>query len=405
MDHILKCHPFIKSDFVRGNGSYLYDAGGRKYIDFEAGVWCTLLGHGHPRINQAIQAQADRVAHLGYRYKNLVAEEAAVELLATLGLPGGKCVFLSSGSDATEFAVQAARMATGRRRLLAFRQSYFAAYGDAGRRESGDWVNLDFTTCLNCPESQECHDRCPAVGSIPFEELAGFVLEPGSASGSVRFPPEKLVRYLVDRVTARRGLLVVDEIVTGLGRTGTWYGFNHYGLEPDIVACGKGLGNGYPVSAVAMRRAVADRCEQRRWDYVQSHQNDPLGCAVAGEVIRTVREEGLVERSAAMGARLLDRLHEAATGTDQVREIRGRGLMAAMELSGGVGGDSASEFIFKEMLRRGMLIGYDRPTNLIRFLPALTIGEQDIDELAANLRAALDELKNQIGQVQGAIRL
>jgi acetylornithine/N-succinyldiaminopimelate aminotransferase len=393
VDHILRCHPFIKSDFIRGSGSYLYDAGGRRYIDFEAGVWCTLLGHGYPRINQAIKAQIDQVAHLGYRYKNLVAEEAAVELLATVGLPDGKCVFLSSGSEATEFAVQAARLATGRRRLLAFRQSYCAAYGEAGRRNSPDWVNLDFTTCLSCPESQECHDRCPAVRDIPFEKLAAFVLEPGSASGSVRFPPGKLVRYLADRVTARRGLLVVDEIVTGLGRTGMWYGFSHYGLEPDIVACGKGLGNGYPVSAVAMRRAVADRCEQRRWDYVQSHQNDPLGCAVVREVIRTVRDEGLVERSAAMGACLLDRLREAATGTDLVREIRGQGLMAAMELSGGVSGDSASEFIFKEMLRRGFLIGYDRPTNLIRFLPALTIGQQDIDELAANLRAALSELK------------
>lgn len=398
MDHILKCHPFVKSDFVRGSGPYLYDAAGDRYIDFEAGVWCTLLGHGHPTINQVIKAQIDRIAHLGYRYENFVAEEAAVELLRTLELPDGKCVFLSSGSEAMEFAVQAARSATGRRRLLAFSQSYFAAYGHAGRRDTSDWINLDLTACLKCPESRRCHE-CRTVKDIPFEKLAAFVLEPGSASGSVRFPPARLVHYLAENVARHNGLLVVDEVVTGLGRTGLWYGFNHYGLRPDIIACGKGLGNGYPVSAVALRRTAAERLEQRRRDYVQSHQNDPLGCAVAAEVIRTIREEGLVRRSADLGAFLQERLREIGRDSDLVTEVRGRGLMAAVQLSGGIAGASASEFVFREMLRRRMLIGYDRPTNVIRFLPCLTIPEQDIAALACNLTAVLAELKHQISRL------
>ena len=372
MDHLLKCHPFVKNDFVRGCGSNLYDAEGRPYVDFEAGVWCTLLGHGHPRINQIIKTQVNRVIHLGYRHTSLVAEEASVELLNTLGLSDGASIFLSSGSEAVEFALRAARQITGRRLLLGFAQSYFAAYGDAGTRHTSD---------------------CERLRDIPFERLAAFVFEPGSASGTVRFAPEKLVRHLAGEIRRQGGMFVVDEVVTGLGRTGKWYGFNHYGLQPDVVICGKGLGNGYPVSAVALRRAVAEGLQEHRLHYVQSHQNDPLGCAVAKEVIRAVREEGLVERSAIMGAHLVERLGEMLNGSDTVSEIRGRGLMAAMQLSGRANDCSSSELVFKAMLARGMLIGHDPAQNVIRFLPCLTIPKEDIETLASNLKAVLAELQ------------
>jgi len=392
MDHLLKCHPFVKDDFVRGRGSHLYDAEGRRYVDFEAGVWWTLLGHGHPKINQIIEAQVNRVIHLGYRHTNLVAEEASVELLNTLGLSDGASIFLSSGSEAVEFALRAARQITGRQLLLGFAQSYLAAYGDAGTRHTSDWVNFDFIQCLDCAPGAGCDSDCERLRDIPFERLAAFVFEPGSASGAVRFPPEKLVRHLAGEIRRQGGMVVVDEVVTGLGRTGKWYGFDHYGLQPDVVICGKGLGNGYPVSAVALRRAVAEGLQEHRLHYVQSHQNDPLGCAVAKEVIRTVREEGLVERSANMGAHLVQRLGEMVNASDIVREVRGRGLMAAMQLSGGVNDCSSSELVFKAMLARGMLIGHDPAQNVIRFLPCLTIPKEDIESLAANLEAVLADL-------------
>ena len=393
MDHLLKCHPFVKNDFVRGCGSNLYDAEGRPYVDFEAGVWCTLLGHGHPRINQIIKTQVNRVIHLGYRHTSLVAEEASVELLNTLGLSDGASIFLSSGSEAVEFALRAARQITGRRLLLGFAQSYFAAYGDAGTRHTSDWVNFDFTQCLDCSPGAGCDSDCERLRDIPFERLAAFVFEPGSASGTVRFAPEKLVRHLAGEIRRQGGMFVVDEVVTGLGRTGKWYGFNHYGLQPDVVICGKGLGNGYPVSAVALRRAVAEGLQEHRLHYVQSHQNDPLGCAVAKEVIRAVREEGLVERSAIMGAHLVERLGEMLNGSDIVSEVRGRGLMAAMQLSGRANDCSSSELVFKAMLARGMLIGHDPAQNVIRFLPCLTIPKEDIETLASNLKAVLAELQ------------
>jgi acetylornithine aminotransferase len=122
------------------------------------------------------------------------------------------------------------------------------------------------------------------------------LFEPGSSSGLVRFPPEKLIRGIVGAVRENDGFILVNEVTTGVGRTGRWFGYQHYGISPDVVALGKGIGNGYPVSVTACAPRVISRLGGRPIPYSQSHQNDPLGAAVAREVVRTVREEGLSSR-------------------------------------------------------------------------------------------------------------
>ncbi len=129
MNHILRCHEITKTDFVRGDGCYLYDVHGKKHVDFEAGIWATALGHNHPRINQTIRTQLEQVTHLGTRYPNMLTEEAAVAVLGTVGLADGKCVFLSSGSEAVEFGVQVARRLTGQPLLLMLAGSNMGSYG------------------------------------------------------------------------------------------------------------------------------------------------------------------------------------------------------------------------------------------------------------------------------------
>ena len=129
MNHILKCHEIVKTDFVRGQNCYLYDSRGKRYVDLESGIWSTALGHGHPRISQVIRAQLEKVIHLGTRYPSPLADEAAIEVLDIVGLGDGKCVFLSSGSEAVEFAVQIARRTVTKPLFLTFSTSYLAAYG------------------------------------------------------------------------------------------------------------------------------------------------------------------------------------------------------------------------------------------------------------------------------------
>lgn len=387
MEHILRCHEIIKDDLVRGENCYLFDRNNKRYVDFEAGIWCTVIGHNNPRINKKISEQITKVTHLGPRYTNRLAEEAAMSLLETLSIRDGKCLFLSSGSEAVDFAINAARLITGRNLMLTFSESYLAAYGSAGTREGDNWAEISFNDCFDCKES-ECSEDCENIGEIDFREVGAFVFEPGCSKGLIKFAPKKLIKFILGQVKRFNGLTVVDEVTTGLGRTGRWYGFDHYGMKPDIIALGKGLGNGYPVSAVVMKKEIADALENRKFYYVQSHQNDPLACAIANEVIGVLREDELVNRSHKLGHMLVNRLNKIKDKSPVVKELRGRGLMVALEFSD-TNHHLSVEVIAKEMLKRGFIIGYNSKENVIRFMAALTIEEKLIDNMVENLSIVL----------------
>ncbi len=380
MEHILKLHPVLKHDFVRAEGSTLYDAEARGFLDCESGVWCTCLGHGHPRITEVLHRQAGQIMHLGFRYQSSITEKAAAELLDLAGLAGGRCVFLTSGSEAVNLALHLARVATHKTRFVCLDPTFLASYGEGADQSGSLWTHVE-------------RDATGLDPIMDWDQVAAFVLEPGSACGSVQFPSEGLVGRIADKVRRYGGLVVVDEVVTGLGRAGAWFGFNHFDIQPDIVAVGKGLGNGYPVSAVLVSRDVAQAVEAANLHYIQSHQNDPLGCAVALEVIHTLRDEGLIDRSHDVGRTLLDRLTALQTRCPAIKEVRGKGLMVAVEVHEQI----AVDRIFDRMLDRGFLIGCSPSFNVIRFMPPLTISEQEIDRLLQALEEVLHEVSEAVG--------
>jgi len=373
MNHILKCHEIFKTDFVRGQNCHLYDSEGKKYVDFESGIWCTALGHNHPRVNRVIEMQLKDIAHLGTRYPNVLAEEAALDVLDAVGIQDGKCTFLSSGSEAVEFGVQIVRRVTGKPLLLTFQNSYLGSYGSAGQKKLDEWYLFDWSGYTST-DSYNCLDE------IPFERIGGFVFEPGgSGIGFVKFPPKQLVQEIVRRVEQAGGLVVANEITTGMGRTGKWFGFQHYEVQPDIVSLGKGLGNGYPVSAVAMKRDVAEKLENSGFRYVQSHQNDPMGCSIAKEVVAIFREEAWIERGNAKGQYLLDGLKLLEKKHAVVKEARGRGMELALEFHPRP--DFSVAAAYHILLEKGFLTGYYPAGNILRFDPALTIEKKDIERL------------------------
>lgn len=392
MDHVLDCsgYEIAKADIVRAQGAYLFDAVGDRYVDFESGVWCAALGHNHPAVRDAIHAQLGRVSHLGYRVESSLAEDAAIAVLSTLPLSDGKCLFLASGSEAVELGVQIARELAAKPLLLSLSDSYLAAYGSAAKRDLSEWHLFDWRECTGCAHADECSPECPRVHAVPFDQVGGFVFEPGNAGGTVHLPPGGLIRTLARRVREHGGLIVVDEVTTGLGRTGMWYGFEHYGISPDLVALGKGLGNGYPVSCLAMTRAIGARLESERFHYAQSHQDDPLGCVVAKTVIDTLGRERLVERGARMGELLLDGLRSVARSHAAVTDVRGRGLMIVLEVDGAGRKDVVTP-LFRKLLDRGFLVGCKPTARLLRFYPPLVISEDDVDGLLAALNDVLED--------------
>jgi acetylornithine aminotransferase len=389
MESILRCYGYevLIRDVVRASGCDLFDARGGRTVDLESGVWCAGLGHNHPRVANAIRSQLQRLTHVGYRITTPLVEEAGSNLLATLGLPEGRCVFLSSGSEAMECALLAARQVTGRRRFIALRHAYLGAYGLSSRSRADEWTSVNWEDCADCGEGGLCAVHARSLDGLPLGEAAALVFEPGNSGGLVRFPPEPFVRALARRVRDAGGLLIVDEVTTGLGRTGAWFGFEHYGLKPDAVALGKGLGNGYPVSAAAFSSEVAEVLEATGFHHAQSHQDDPMGCAVVREVLRVLPQEGLVERSARLGKVLLEGLSDLAARKTSVREARGRGLMAVLEFEPDGPGFSLGE-IHRRLLDRGFLAGFKPSARVLRFYPPLVLPENEIHRLLA----ALEEL-------------
>lgn len=389
LEHILACHPIQKTDIAKAENTCYYDSLGKRMIDFESGIWCTALGHCHPRINRVMHEQIDKVIHLHQKLTPCVAEALAVNLLDLIQRPDGKAVFLCSGSEAVEFAIRLSRLISTKKKMLAFSNSYLSALSSNSVNRSQDsWYQVNFLHCSDCSR-KECSGDCSLLSHIDFTEISGFVFEP-AACGAVLFPPNKLVSFLEREVRKHGGIIIANEVTTGFGRTGKWFGYNHYDVMPDIVAMGKALGNGYPISAVAMSNTVASRVEEKGFAYVQSHQNDPLGCATAYEVVTILKEEGLIERSRYMGEFFLNQLYEVHKTNPLIKSVRGRGLMLAVEFNV----DDIADRIAEKMLEKGYFIGVVPQLNLIRFSPALTMKEQDITSMCAALQITLMEMES-----------
>jgi acetylornithine/N-succinyldiaminopimelate aminotransferase len=385
----LSGHELLLNDIVRAENCHLYDSRGKKYVDLESGVWCTSIGHGHPRILKVFADQAAQIGHTGFCYSSAVVEDAGQEILSLLGFEGGKCVFLCSGSEAVEYGVRAAQSLAERPLLMTMTDSYFGAYGSASKKQKDEWFCFDWTPCAACPDSSECKD-CGHWAAVPCTEIGGFLFEPGSSSGLVRFPPEKLIRKIVGVVKENGGLVLVNEVTTGVGRTGAWFGYQHYGITPDIAALGKGIGNGYPVSVTAFAPAAIELMGGKPVKYVQSHQNDPLGAAVVREVVKVIKEEGFIERGKDVAAMLLSGLEGIRGRTGVIKEIRSRGLMVALELKD----DPEASFttrIHRELVRRGYVVGKRPGLNVLRLDPALTIDSNDITGFIETFETVLTE--------------
>jgi acetylornithine aminotransferase len=380
MDHVLWCnkHPLVLPDIVKGEGCYLHDADGRKYLDMESGIWCLPLGHCHPQINDAIQAQAAILAHSGYCYANAVMEKSSKAVLDILNMPDGKCVFLSSGSEAVEFGVQALRKITGRPLILTLSDSFLGSYGSVGSKRKDEWHLFDWQECTVCNSSEKCNPECRYFEQIPFDRIGGFVFEPGSSSGLVRFPPKSFIQNIVKFIRQHDGFIQINEITTGLGRTGKWFGFQHYDINPDIVSMGKGLGNGYPVSAIAMTPEIIDYLNKMSFYYYQSHQNDPLGCAVAIAVINILQKENIIEKSNTVADYFFDRLQQLKQKYSSIQVIRGRGLMFAIEFEKTLADEVLSD-LYVQCIKRGFILAKRPGLNVFRLDPPLIIQKEDID--------------------------
>jgi acetylornithine/N-succinyldiaminopimelate aminotransferase len=356
-----------------GRGSLVRDIEGREFIDLMAGWGVTCIGHCHPTLVEAISSQAGRLMQT----TNIFYTEPQIELcdrLTTITPEGITRSFLvNSGTEATEGAIKLAHRATGRSQFVSTENSFhgrtIGALGVIGQ----DKQRAPYLPLLNTPTVIPYDDLGAAAKAID-DETAAIIVEPVQGEGGVRVPGDGYLAGLREICDSNGALLIVDEVQTGIGRTGRMLACEHDGVLPDIITLGKGLGGGFPVAAFLTTEAVAATVQLG--DHGTTFGGNPLACAAANAVLQVVEYEGLVERSASLGAELTQKL-EAFAGENPklVETVRGRGLLVGLVLHD----TELAATIPGRALAAGVLINVTAG-RVVRFFPALNIPHKDLWE-------------------------
>ncbi|MDF2672809.1 MAG: gabT1 [Clostridiales bacterium] len=384
--------PGISLSAIEASGTKIKTLEYGELIDFQSGCWAAVLGHNRPEIVETIKENVGLLLHTHHFFDTEHPGALVEEITSAANLKSSYMgSFLSSGSEAVSLAVMLAELITGKHKKLSLSISYLGASPSLRiPRKADEWLDLDIVECLNCTKNSSC-SACAKFSSVNFSQMAAFVFEPGNSGGLVLCPPEKLITFLAEEIRNSGGFVVVNEVTTGFGRTGKWFGFQHYGIfdseasSPDFIAMGKGLGNGYPISGVLVRSNLAKKIEATGFRYVQSHSNDPLGCIISKKVVEIMKNENLVEHGNEMGVYFRSKLSEISRKTGGIIEIRGRGMMNVAVL----GKSYNAKETFKALIDKGFFTGYSEIHNFIQFYSPITIEKEDLDALCYSIELIL----------------
>ena len=371
--------------FVRGDGSELWDTDGQRYLDFLGGLAVTSLGHAHPAVARAVAEQARTLVHVSNLFGNVVGPEVATTLDRLVGggtaRAGGQVFFTNSGAEANECAVKLARKWAGPGRhvvvstLGAFHGRTLATLHATGQPEK----HAPFAPL---PEGFE-HVPYDDVGALDAAcdpaRVAAVLVEPIQGEAGVIAPSSDYLGAVRSLCSERGILLIVDEVQTGLARTGRWFAFQHTGVRPDVVTMAKALGNGVPIGACWARAEVAAAFSPG--DHGSTFGGQPLAAAAARATLAVMEAEDAPARAEAAGARLRAGLE----ALDGVTAVRGAGLLLGAALRAPRAKEVASA-----ALARGLVVNAPRP-DTIRLAPSLLVGDDEIDEALGLLAAALGD--------------
>ena len=372
--------------FVRGEGAVLWDTEGKRYLDFLAGIAVMSVGHSHPTVVEAIREQAGTLQHVSNLFYTQPQAILAERLHDLLGW--GKVFFSNSGAEANECALKLARR-WARARGSQDRSGVVVALGSFHGRT--------FTTlaATGQPHKHEAFAPLPAwftyvslndedaLDAAVTDETTAVMLEVVQGEGGVRLATPEYLTAARKFCEERGAALIFDEVQTGLGRTGKWFAFQHYDVAPDIVTLAKALGGGLPIGACIAREDVADAF--RPGDHATTFGGGPVPCAAALAVLDVIESEGLVARSAEAGEKLTRSIVEATSCNKAVGEIRGLGLLIAIELAG----DWAAEIVGKA-LAKGLVVNNVAP-NAVRLAPPLIVSDDQIEQAVEILAGILSE--------------
>lgn len=331
---------FTREIIARAEGSYVFTEDGRKILDFTSGQMSAILGHSHPEIVATVHRQAATLDHLFSGMLSRPVVDLARRLAETLPAPLEKVLLLTTGAESNEAAIRMAKLVTGGHEIVSFARSWHgmtqAAAGatySAGRKGYGPTAPGNFALPAPGADWQQQLDfGFEMIDAQSTGNLAACIVEPILSSGGVIEPPLGYFAALHQKCRERGMLLILDEAQTGLCRTGSWYAFERDGIVPDILTLSKTLGAGLPLAAVVTTAEIEQEAHDRGYLFFTTHVSDPLPAAVGNTVLDVLVRDRLDERAQQLGAVLRQGLKEVAASHEVVTDVRGRGLLAGLEL-------------------------------------------------------------------------
>ena len=385
MQHVFPTYNRFPFEIVSGNGFTLTDSKGMTYRDFTSGIGVQAVGYGNRKVTEAIQSQAAALTHCSNLFVNAPETQLAAKLVALSGL-GGKVFFCNSGAEANEAAIKLARKwghaNGGRYEVVTFRQGFHgrtlatvAATAQAWCQEGYDPLPVGF--------AYADYNDLDSVRAAITDKTVAILLEAVQGEGGVT-PATDAFMQGVRALCDEKGLImIVDEVQTGMGRTGTWFAWQGCGVQPDLFTCAKALGGGLPMGALVSNAKFADVFTPS--SHASTFGGNPVAAAAANAVISVIEEDGLLENVAKVGALLKEALQSFVDKYDKLLEVRGKGLMLGLVVDG-----DAKEVV--DALAGQGLLALTAGPHVVRFLPPLCLGEEDLEDAVDMISDALDNV-------------
>ena len=422
-EHLIRYGGDVYPEIVeKAQGCYVWDATGKKILDFTSGQMCATVGHNHPNIVAAIKKSCETAVHLfsGMIPRSVVQLAEALAKIAPK--PLNKSLFVNTGSESNEAAIKMAKLVTGGFEVVGLGGSWHGVTGSVSavsfasdRKGYGPGMPGAFVlpepNAYRCP-IKHCKDRCDRtclkVGFDLYDAQstgarAAVIAEPVISAGGVIVPPEGYFNALQQEARERGMLLIFDEAQTAFGRLGHWFAASHLGVTPDIMTVSKTLGGGIPLAGVITTDAIEETCHRRGFSFYTSHVSDPLPSAVGVAVLETIEREQLLVRSREMGEYLADGLNDLKLRHEEIGDVRGMGLLRGIELVkdretrephhelGALTTERCLELGLSMNIRRRPERG-----SVWRIAPPLTVARGDIDLAMTIFDQALTEMKSRI---------
>ncbi len=369
---------------VRGEGSWVWDAEGRRYLDFFPGWGCNLIGHCPPRVVEAVREQVGTLIHVPNTWY-IEAQGQFAQMLSERSF-GGQAFFCNSGAEANEAAIKLARAhghAAGRTTIVSVEGGFHGRTYAALTATAQPKYHAGFEPMVP-GFAYAPHNDLDAMTKLIDDKTAAIIIEPIQGEGGINLPVPGYLEALRKLCDDRGALLILDEVQTGMGRTGEWFAYQHYGVEPDILTCAKALAGGVAAGVMMAKPAVAKTLQPGM--HASTFGGNPIACRAGVATIETIEADGLLERGRAIGERF--RAHFEGfreERSDLVKDVRIAGVMIGLELTV----DAAP--VVAACLERGLLINATHGT-VVRLLPALNIADEQVDEGCATLLDALRTL-------------